>query len=82
MGKNNNVIQWREEMYNLATEEFGEVGAYFYTNIAFSVAPGWVRGGTGNSDNLDLRSGISFNVPCQRRGSTLRRFQRQTGRTR
>ena len=29
MGKNSNVIQWREEMYNLATEEF-------YTNIAFS----------------------------------------------
>ena len=23
MGKNNNVIQWREEMYNLATAEFG-----------------------------------------------------------
>ena len=35
MGKNNNVIQWREEMYNLATEEFGEVGTYFYTNVAF-----------------------------------------------
>jgi hypothetical protein len=30
MGRNNNVIQWREEMYNLATEEFGEVGTYFY----------------------------------------------------
>ena len=36
MGKNNNVIQWREEMYNLATEEFGAIGTYFYTNIAFS----------------------------------------------
>ena len=35
MGKNNNVIQWREAMYNLATEEFGEVGTYFYTNVAF-----------------------------------------------
>ena len=35
MGKNNNVIQWREAMYNLATEEFGEVGTYFYTNVPF-----------------------------------------------
>jgi hypothetical protein len=35
MGKSNNVIQWREEMYNLATEEFGEVGTYFYTNVAY-----------------------------------------------
>jgi hypothetical protein len=35
MGKSNNVIQWREEMYNLATEEFGEVGKYFYTNVAY-----------------------------------------------
>lgn len=36
MGKNNNVIQWREEMYSLATEEFGEVGTYFYTNVAYT----------------------------------------------
>jgi hypothetical protein len=34
MGKANNVIQWKEDMYNLATEEFGEVGTYFYTNVA------------------------------------------------
>jgi hypothetical protein len=34
MGKGNNGIQWREEMYNIATEEFGEVGTYFYTNVA------------------------------------------------
>jgi hypothetical protein len=34
-GKANNVIQWREDMYNLATEEFGEVGTYFYTNVAY-----------------------------------------------
>jgi hypothetical protein len=34
MGKGNNVIQWREEMNNIATEEFGEVGTYFYTNVA------------------------------------------------
>jgi hypothetical protein len=35
MGKSNDVIQWREKMYNLATEEYGEVGTYFYTNTAF-----------------------------------------------
>jgi hypothetical protein len=35
MGKANNIIQWREDMYNLATEEFGEVGTYFYTNVAY-----------------------------------------------
>jgi hypothetical protein len=35
MGKSNNVIPWREEMCKLATEEFGEVGTYFYTNVAF-----------------------------------------------
>jgi hypothetical protein len=35
MGKANNVIQWREDMYNLATEEFGEVGTYFYTNVGY-----------------------------------------------
>jgi hypothetical protein len=35
VGKANNVIQWREDMYNLATEEFGEVGTYFYTNVAY-----------------------------------------------
>jgi Zinc knuckle len=35
MGKSNNVIQWRDEMYNLATEEFGEVGTYFHTNVAY-----------------------------------------------
>jgi hypothetical protein len=34
MGKANNVIQWKEDMYNLATEKFGEVGTYFYTNVA------------------------------------------------
>ena len=28
-------IQWREEMYNLATSEFGEVGTYFYTGVAY-----------------------------------------------
>jgi tRNA G37 N-methylase TrmD len=27
MGKHNNVVQWRETMYNEATELFGEVGA-------------------------------------------------------
>ena len=35
MGKANNVIQWKEDMYSLATEEFGEVGTYFYTNVAY-----------------------------------------------
>jgi uncharacterized protein YlzI (FlbEa/FlbD family) len=37
MGKHNNVIQSREEIYNLATEEFGKVGVgtYFYTNVAY-----------------------------------------------
>lgn len=35
MGKHNNVIEWREKMYTLATSEFGEVGTYFYTNVAF-----------------------------------------------
>jgi hypothetical protein len=36
MGKANNVIQWRVDMYNLATEEFGEVGTqYFYTNVGY-----------------------------------------------
>jgi hypothetical protein len=35
MGKVNNVIQWREDMYNPATEEFGEVGTYFCTNVAY-----------------------------------------------
>jgi hypothetical protein len=35
MGKSNNVIQRREEMYKLTTEEFGVVGTYFYTNVAF-----------------------------------------------
>jgi hypothetical protein len=35
MGKSNNVIQWREKMNNLATEEFGEVGTYSFTNIAY-----------------------------------------------
>ena len=35
MGKNNNVILWKESMYNMATELFGEVGAYFYTNVAY-----------------------------------------------
>lgn len=34
MGKGNNIIQWRDEMYNLATEEFGEVGTFFITNVA------------------------------------------------
>jgi hypothetical protein len=29
MGKSNDVIQWREKMYNLGTEEYGEVGTYF-----------------------------------------------------
>jgi hypothetical protein len=33
MGKSNNVIQWKEDMYSLATEEFGEVGTYFYINV-------------------------------------------------
>jgi hypothetical protein len=33
MGKGNNIIQWRDEMYNLATEEFGEVGTFFITNV-------------------------------------------------
>ena len=35
MGKSNNVFQRREEMYKLATEKFGVVGTYFYTNVAF-----------------------------------------------
>jgi hypothetical protein len=35
MGKSNNVIEWREKMYTLATTEFGEVGTYFYTNVPF-----------------------------------------------
>ena len=35
MGKNNNVILWKESMYNMATELFGEVGTYFYTNVAY-----------------------------------------------
>jgi hypothetical protein len=35
MGKHNNVVQWKESMYNLATELFGEVGTYFHTNVAY-----------------------------------------------
>ena len=35
MGKHNNVVQWKESMYNLATELFGEVGTYFQTNVAY-----------------------------------------------
>jgi hypothetical protein len=30
MGKAKNVIQWKEDMY-----KFGEVGTYFYTNVAY-----------------------------------------------
>jgi hypothetical protein len=35
MGKHNNVIQWREAMYNEATELYGEVGSYFHTNVSY-----------------------------------------------
>jgi hypothetical protein len=35
MAMSSYVIQWREEMYNVATERFREVGTYFYTNVAF-----------------------------------------------
>jgi hypothetical protein len=35
MGKHNNFVQWKESMYNLATELFGEVGTYLHTNSAY-----------------------------------------------
>jgi hypothetical protein len=31
------VIQWREEMYNVATERFREVGTYFYLTSLLSI---------------------------------------------
>jgi hypothetical protein len=35
MAMSSYVIQWREEMYNVATERFRGVGTYFYTNVVF-----------------------------------------------
>jgi hypothetical protein len=35
MGKANNVIQWKEDMNSLATEEFGEVGTYVAYHYPF-----------------------------------------------
>ena len=35
MGKGNNVIQWREEMYNLTTGLYGSTGMFFNTNASY-----------------------------------------------
>jgi hypothetical protein len=35
VGKHNNVVRWKESMYNLATELFGQVGTYFQTNVVY-----------------------------------------------
>ena len=35
MGRQNNVIQWRDEMYGLLTAKYGSTGSFLMTNVAY-----------------------------------------------
>jgi hypothetical protein len=35
MGRQNNIIQWRDEMYTLLTTKYGSTGSFLMTNVAY-----------------------------------------------
>ena len=35
MGRQNNIIQWRDEMYTLLTTKYGSTGSFLMTDVAY-----------------------------------------------
>jgi hypothetical protein len=35
MGRQNNIIQWRDEMYTLLTTKYGATGSFLMTDVAY-----------------------------------------------
>ena len=63
MGKNNNIIKWRENMQTLVTELYGIVGMFFTTNVRYELPKNPIKYLDGSSSEDSTSDSENEEVP-------------------